>query len=74
MKNAVWIFPLASELTVRLILKNLSPKKHVPPELKKHVQRSVTKEKVKLLSQELDGVSMDGSFGTLPKLWARNCS
>ena len=64
-KDAVRISPLSSGLTVRRSLKNLSPKKHVAPEFKKHVQRLVSKEKVKLLSQELHGVSMDGSFGSI---------
>ena len=50
---------------VRPSLNNFSPTKHVPPELKKHVQRLVNKEKVKLLAQELEGVNMDGSFGSI---------
>ena len=67
-KGAVRYYPLASGSTVRRYLKHLNPQQEVPPELKKSVQRLVNKEKVKVLAQELDGVKMDGSFGSVAAL------
>ena len=66
--SKIWLSPLVSGSTVRGNQKHLSPQQQIPPELKKSVQRLVNKEKVKVLAQELDGVKMDGSFGSVAAL------
>ena len=64
-RDAVRMSPLVPGATVRRNLNNLGPDKRVDPKLKKSVQRLVRKEKETILSEELDGVKTDGSYGSL---------
>ena len=64
-RDAVRMSPLVPGATVRRNLNNLGPDKRVDPKLKQSVQRLVRKEKETILSEDLDGVKMDGSYGSL---------
>ena len=64
-RDAVRMSPLVPGATVRRNLNNLGPDKRVDPKLKQSVQRLVRKEKETILSEDLDGVKMDGSHGSL---------
>ena len=66
--DAVRVQPLATGTSLRRNLKNISPQQQVSPELKKSIQRLVIKEKVSVMAQELDGVKMDGSYGSIAVL------
>jgi len=60
--------PLVPGATVRRNLNNLSPKKRVDPKHVASVQRLVRKEKETVWSMALDGVKMDGSYGSVAAL------
>ena len=67
-RDAVRLSPLTTGTSVRRNLKNLSPQQQVSPQLKKSVQRFVQQVKVKVMAEELDGVIMDGSYGSIAAL------
>ena len=46
----------------------MSPQAQVSPQLKESVKRLVYQEKVRVMAEELDGVSMDGSYGSIAAL------
>ena len=64
-RDAVRLQPLTTGTSVRRNLKNLSPQAQVSPQLKESVKRLVFQEKVRVMTEELDGVPMDGSYGSI---------
>ena len=67
-RDAVRLSPLTTGTSVRRNLKHLSPQQQVSAEMKKSVQRLVKQVKVKVMAAELDGVTMDGSYGSIAAL------
>ena len=62
--------------TVRRNLKNMDSSSHVSPHMTPSVRRLVVRERNDLLSTFLDGVEMDGSFGSMARFgqvkWLEN--
>ena len=67
-RDAVRLQPLTTGSSVRRNLKHLSPQQQVSPQMKKSVQRLVQQVKVRVMAEELDGVKMDGSYGSIAAL------
>ena len=49
-------------------MKNMSPQVQVSPQLKESVKWLVFQEKVRVMTEELDGVPMDGSYDSIAAL------
>ena len=67
-RDAVRLQPLTTGTSVRRNLRNMSPQAQVSPQLKDSVRRLVQQVKVSVMAEELDGVKMDGSYGSIAAL------
>ena len=67
-RNAVRSNPLSPSSLVRGNLNHLSPSKKVDPKLKSSVRRLAKLKTHHVFSQQLAGVTMDGSYGSIAAL------